>query len=122
MLLAADGVLAGFLFTRGSFLLQAPDWIGIVATASILVSIALALLGFATRDYVTAPKPEAVAQRAGATEAWLKWRFVPNLLRAIDANRGKLERKARLIGLSLLSLLVGVLAMGAYLGFTIVVD
>lgn len=122
ILLAADGVLAGFLFTRGSILLEAPEWIGIFAATAVLISMTLALLGFATRNYTTAPRAQAIARRASAPQAWLEWRSVPNVLRAIDANALNLVRKARLIGLSVLSLLVGVLTTGAYLTYTILTD
>jgi len=120
VLLAADGILAGFLFSRGSILLRAPDWIAISAALAILASMALALVGFAARQYKASPKPEAIVRRAGASEAWLKWRFVPNVLRAFDLNAIKLATKARFIVLSLLTLLVGVGTTGAYLMFTIV--
>ena len=122
ILLAADGVLAGFLFTRGSVLLEAPGWIGILAAIAILVSMTLALLAFATRNYIAAPRAQAVARRAAASERWLEWRFLPNVLRAIDANALNLATKARFVGLSVLSLLVGVLTTGAYLGYAIMTD
>ena len=120
VLLAADGVLAGFLFTRGSILLQAPDWIAISAAFAILASMTLTLVGFAARQYVSSPRPEAIVRRAEASEAWLKWRLVPNVLRALDTNAVKLATKAQFIVLSLLALLVGVGTTGAYLVFTIV--
>ena len=82
----------------------------------------LALLAFATRNYIAAPRAQAVARRAAASGGWLEWRFLPNVLRAIDANALNLATKARFVGLSVLSLLVGVLTTGAYLGYAIMTD
>ncbi len=62
-----------------------------------------------------APWPEAVARTANAPEAWVKWRFIRNVHRAIHTNARKLAVKAKLVSAALLSLLVTVTSLGGYL-------
>lgn len=54
-----------------------------------------ALLAALNQRYVRAPEALSIAQFAARDEAWLKWRFLGNMLAAIERNRRKLERKAR---------------------------
>ena len=76
----------------------------------------LALLAFSTRKYETAPVPEAViGLMAQGGDAWLKWRFLGNMVVALTINRGKLERKARLLSSAIGLLLIVVLLLGGYL-------
>jgi hypothetical protein len=118
VLLAADGVLAGLLFATDSVLTQAPRALGVSVTISLLFSILLALLAFSTRKYETAPTPEAVIslmEQGG--DAWLKWRFLGNVVVALTINRGKLERKARLLSSAIGFLFIVVLLLGGYLTY-----
>jgi len=97
-------------------LIQAPRALGVSVSISLLFSILLALLAFSTRKYETAPAPAAVIglmEQGG--DAWLKWRFLGNMVVALTINRSKLERKARLLSSAIGSLLIVVLLLGGYL-------
>ncbi|MGH2750870.1 MAG: hypothetical protein ACRDK3_08375 [Actinomycetota bacterium] len=121
VLLAADGVLAGLLFATDSVLFQAPRILGVTVTISLLLSILLALLAFSTRKYETAPTPEAVIDlMEQGSEAWLKWRFLGNLIVALTINRSKLARKTRLLSSAIALLFTVVLLLGAYLIYLLV--
>jgi hypothetical protein len=118
VLLAADGVLAGLLFATDSVLIRAPRALGVAVTISLQFSILLALLAFSTRKYETAPTPEAVIglmEQGG--DAWLKWRFLGNVVVALTIDRGKLERKARLLSSAIGCLFVVVLLLGGHLTY-----
>ena len=62
ILLASGGVFAGFLFGVESLMRQAPRPIAIISTVLLIVSLATALLAFATRAYSSAPTPEVVVR------------------------------------------------------------
>ncbi|MGH2746442.1 MAG: hypothetical protein ACRDKB_00760 [Actinomycetota bacterium] len=120
VLLAADGVLAGLLFATDSVLIQVPRVLGVAVAISLLFSILLALLAFSTRKYETAPTPEAViGLMAQGGDAWLKWRFLGNLVLALTINRSKLERKARLLSSAIAFLFIVVLLLGGYLTYVL---
>lgn len=123
VLLAADGVLAGLLFATDSIPLRAPRPVGIAITLALLASIVLALAAFASRKYETAPTPEAVIGLMGhGDEAWLKWRFLGNMVVALAINRRKLQRKARVLGSALGFLIVVVLLLGGYLTYVLITN
>lgn len=116
VLVAADGVVAGFLLGRGSVLARAPLPLARAVIALLFLSMCSALLAFATRRWETAPAPEAMARwLGGGDEGWLRWRFLPNVLDALDDNRPQLRRKARLLALALATLLVTIALLGGYL-------
>lgn len=120
ILLAADGVLAGLLFAADSVLLEAPRVIGVAVTVPLLLSILLALLAFFTRKYEKAPTPEAViGLMAQGDGTWLKWRFLGNILRALDINRSKLASKGRLVSAAIALLFVVVSVLGVYLTYVL---
>ena len=48
-------------------------------------------------------------------EAWLKWRFLGNMVVALTINRRKLERKARFLSSAIGFLFIVVLLLGGYL-------
>jgi hypothetical protein len=77
-------------------------------------SLISALLAFWTARYSTGPEFAAVADRVQGTEAWIKWRFLPNLAEAIQANEVKLKRKNRLL-MTALSALFVLVVYGRYL-------
>lgn len=114
ILIAAGGVLAGFLFGRGSLLLDAPRLIVGIAAIALTSSLVFALLAFWTRRYDVAPRPEALSQLMAAREEWLKWRFIPNVLNAIAVNRRKLALKSAFLTWALVSLIATVLLLGGY--------
>lgn len=116
VLLAADGVLAGLLFATSSVLFQAPRVIGIGVAVSLFLSLLFALLALLARKYEIAPSPPAVVGlMEQGDENWLKWRFLGNLLVALDINRNKLVVKARVLIAAIASLGIVVLMLGAYL-------
>ena len=118
VLLAADGVLAGLLFATDSVLIHAPRALGVAITVSLLFSILLALQAFSTRKYETAPTPEAViGLMEQVLDAWLKWRFLGNVVVALTINRSKLERKARLLSSAIGFLFIVVILLGGYLTY-----
>jgi len=114
ILIAAGGVLAGFLFGRGSLLLDAPRLIVGIAAITLTGSLVLALLAFWTRRYDVAPRPQALSQLMAAREEWLRWRFIPNVLNAIAVNRRKLALKSAFLTWALVSLIAAVLLLGGY--------
>lgn len=114
VLLAADGILAGLIFGGDSIVATAPPWLAILAGVGILLSFTASLGAFAARDYRLAPRPEEVAQLSGATEAWIRWNLIGNVLEAVETNRGTLRRKARYLAAGQLLLLVTLVPVGAY--------
>ncbi len=54
------------------------------------------------------------------SEAWLKWRFLGNLILALTINRGKLGRKTRLLTLAIALLFTVVLLLGTYLIYLLI--
>lgn len=120
ILLAADGVLAGLLFAADSVLLEAPRLIGVAVAIPLLLSFLLALLAFFTRKYETAPRREAViGLMKQGDETWLKWRFLGNLVQALDINRSKLDSKGRHVSAAIALLFVVVALLGGYLAYAL---
>ena len=74
----------------------------------------LALLAFATRWYATAPGLRSSIHLMAASDEWLKWRFLENILKATDANERKLLLKARLFSACLVTLLATIITLGGY--------
>lgn len=120
VLIAADGVLAGLLFSRGSLLLAAPAWLNTVAAAALLASLVLALAAFANRRYDTAPTAHAVIRLMSAPEGWLRWRFLGNILDAIRLNGRKLTWKARFLTAALFFLIASVTLLGGYFMYALI--
>jgi hypothetical protein len=114
ILLAADGVLAGLFLGSSSTLRLAPKLVAVAALAALIVSMLLSLLAFGTRRYQLAPHPEALIRFMARGEGWLKWRFLGNLIDALDRNRDNLVMKARLLGGAVLALIASVGLAGGY--------
>jgi hypothetical protein len=114
ILIAADGVLTGLLFSESSLLLTAPRVISAVAVSLVVLSLLLALVAFANRRYRIAPHPPAVVRLMAAPENWLRWRFIGNLEEARVENDNKLRWKARFVTAALASLLGAVALLGGY--------
>lgn len=112
--LAAAGVFAGLVFRGDSILFRGPKVVGIAGTAALMASTLGALLAFATRSYRTAPAAHTVASMMSFPEDWLRWRFLGNVLEAIEVNRSKLVYKARLLAFAQAELLVAVGIIGGY--------
>ena len=114
ILIAADGVLAGLLFSARPSLVGSPRVLAISVAFLVTMSLLLALIAFANRRYRTAPQPTAVVRMMSAPEPWLKWRFLGNLEEAIMANEKKLVWKARFLSAALTTVFVAVGILGAY--------
>ena len=114
ILLAGDGILAGFVFGHQAFVASAPASVAIVAGFFLLVSLACTVIAFANRDYELAPTPEEAARFAGASEGWIQWHFIGNVLEAVATNGRTLARKARWLTWGQVSLLVSLAALGGY--------
>ena len=114
VLLAADGIIAGIIFSQGSHLAGMPDWIALIAGTAILISLGGALGAFVNRNYEVAPTPETVATLASAPEDWIRWRLIGNVLDALDINRAKLSQKTRFLTVGQIALLVGLSLVGGY--------
>jgi hypothetical protein len=114
VVLAVGGVLAGLLFDTEREALRAIPLAGLGAGIALLASLLLALWAFWTRRYSAAPRPEALAQMVAASEEWIRWRFLGNVLQAVGANRRRLDRKARVLSWSLGLLVAHVGTLGGY--------
>ncbi len=118
--LAAGGAFAGFLFGADSLLREAPPTVFVAVAALVIAALLLSLLAFGNRHYRTAPTPQAAVRLMAAPEQWLRWRFLGNLMEAIEINHTKIERKARLLSAAILCLFLAVMVAGASLVTTIV--
>lgn len=114
VLIAATGLFAGIVFSRGSMVAGAPGWIEVASAASLMLALLLALLAFANRNYLRAPVPSSVIRLMARPDEWLKWRFLGNLEEAIAFNNRKLRAKARFANASLAALLASVTGLGGY--------
>jgi hypothetical protein len=114
VIVAADGVTAGFLLSQNSTLRAAPAWLAIILILAIFGSIGTALIAFATRRYQNAPKLDSVIRLMTADTDWLKWRFLGNIQAAARENQRKIERKATFVTTAIVQLLVAVSLLGAY--------
>jgi hypothetical protein len=115
ILMAADGVVAGLVLTRGSFLQGAPAILATAAALLLFTSFLTALLAFATRRYETAPDLIALIAliRAGDDD-FLRWNALPGIVGALDVNESKLGQKADLMFVGNLLLLGGILVVASY--------
>lgn len=121
VLIAAGGVLAGLLFGRGALLGSADPLLAILTVLLQLISLVLALGAFASRRYEPGLRPETVVRLMAADSLWLRWRFLGNLVEAIEVNRGKLRWKARALTLSLACLICAVVLMGGYFMYLLLI-
>jgi hypothetical protein len=93
-----------------------------IAAIALTGSLILGLLAFWTRRYDVAPRPEALAQLMTASEEWLKWRFIPNVLDALAVNRRKLALKSAFLTWALACLIAAVVLLGGYFMLAVVWD
>jgi hypothetical protein len=114
ILLAADGILAGLIFGRETFISRAPVAVASVAGGGILLSLACALRALATRNYSLAPEPSDLAGLSAAPAEWIQWRLMGNMLDAVDEGRRRLRQKARWLTAGQGLLLVMLAPVGGY--------
>jgi hypothetical protein len=115
VMLAADGVIAGLVLTRGSLLLRAPEWVGVLVAVLLFISLVLALLSFSTRRFELAPDISALVPAARSTSAEsLRWTALPDVLVALEINEPKIGQKANLLFYSGAGLILAVGLFGGY--------
>jgi hypothetical protein len=115
VLMASDAVLAGLVLTRGSLLLDAPAWIGVLVALLLFISFVLALLSFSTRRFGVAPDVSALASEAAtATASSLRWGALSDIVDALEMNEPKIGRKADLLFASGVGLMLAIASFGGY--------
>lgn len=111
VLLAADGIIVGLVLVPTPAVPGAAVVLGGIA---VLLSLFAALGTLANRRYVIAPEPSLVARLAGAPDDWIMWRLMGTVLQALDTNRVKIRKKARLLTFAQAALLAGLVIYGGY--------
>lgn len=94
ILLAAEGVLAGFIFGSSR---DVSSVILILSLVSLLTSAAFAIASFWPRRFASVPDARTlgaiVAGNPGLSEPELKWMFIRNAVEGIEDNRFVLHGK-----------------------------
>jgi hypothetical protein len=119
ILIAADGLIVGLLQTPRSSLSEAPSAIAVVVLGAVIGSLLFALISFSVRRYDLVPSPRAVIRFMERNQPWLRWRFLGNLLDAIDTNHDKIETKARWLVAAGAGLFAAAAVMGGYLIYAV---
>ncbi len=114
ILIAAAGVFGGFIFSSDSLLRPVSTWMSVMAGAMVIAALVCALAASMNQRYVTAPDEVELARFAARGGSWLKWRFIGNVLAAVDWNRKKLDRKTRLLAVAQTLFMFAVLIVGGY--------
>lgn len=114
VLLAAEGVLAGFIFGATRNVASPILFCGLF---SLVASSALAIVSFWPRAFATVPDARALASIAagniGMSEPELKWMFIRNAVEGIEENREVLHAKVKWLKASTVFLLVTVGSLSA---------
>lgn len=113
-LLAADLIVTGLILGGARALTDVPGWIIAVSTIGILLSLLAAIRAFANQRYLVAPEPGVVAVLANASEDWIRWRLMGNMLQSVQTNRSKLEQKARWLTWSQIVLVASIAPLAGY--------
>jgi len=119
VVLAASGVLAGFIFRSDSFIRREPTWIRIAIVAAITMTIVTALAAFTTRRYRHTPSLRLSITMMARDDGWVRWRFLGTMLESWSENDRKLARKGQLLSLSLGSLLGTTLLLAGSFLYTV---
>ena len=120
ILIAADGVLAGLLFSGDSLIHQIPAFAAASGLIGVLVSLLLALISFTNREYRLAPSFAASVRLMAAPREWMEWRFLGNLEEAFQVNKRRLVRKAGFLTSSMIVLMTTLMVLGGYAVPTVV--
>lgn len=115
VLIAADGVIVGFLLGRAPAQSGGLIAAGSIASTLVLASLALAVIAFAVRVAESAPDVRSLIGSVNLLEESLKWEFVGNLADTVADNRARLRRKALYLAAAQAGLLAALLPAGAYL-------
>jgi hypothetical protein len=108
VLVGIHALAAGLLGSVAGRLSGASRGVGIGVVVGLLLSGWLSLQAFRAQEYNRNPSPEELWRFAGWSEGQIRYRFVSTRFEAIEENRRKLRRKARLLTWSIG--LLGVLA------------
>lgn len=111
VLLAADGIIVSLVLVPASVL---PGWAALLGGIAVLISLFAALGALANRRYAIAPEPSLVARLAASSDDWIMWRLMGTVLQALDTNRVKLQKKARMLTSAQAALLAGLVIYGGY--------
>jgi len=100
-LAALHAVAAGVIASLAGRLSGASRWVAVGAILGLIVSGVLAFGAFRTEAYARSPAPEEMWRFGIWRPDEIQLRFLSTRFRALDRNRAKLQRKARLISSSL---------------------
>src|SRR6266540_7181073 len=100
-LAALHAVAAGVVASLAGRLPGSSRWVAVGAILGLIVSGVLAFGAFRTEAYARSPAPEEMWRFGGWSADEIQLRFLSTRFRALDWNRDKLQRKARLISSSL---------------------
>jgi hypothetical protein len=101
--------------TRGSALLDAPPWLGVVVALLLFASFVLGLASFSTRRFGIAPDISALADEADTTAlSSLRSEALSDILDALEMNEPKIGHKANLLFASGVSLMLAIAAFSGY--------
>lgn len=113
--MGADAVLAGLVLTRGSILLEAPAWVGVLVALLLFASFVVALASFSTRRFGIAPDISALASEVdSAAPSSLRSEALADLLDALEMNEPKIGQKANLLFMSGLGLMLAIASFSGY--------
>jgi hypothetical protein len=113
VLVGLHALAAGLFGSMAGRLSGASRWVAIGAILGLVVSGLLAFGAYRSERYTRSPAPEAMWRFAEWSPEQIRHRFLSTRFQALDWNRSKLERKARMISWSLSGLAVIALAVAA---------
>ena len=115
VLMASDGLIAGLVLTRGSILLAAPVWVGILVALLLFISLVFALLSFSTRRFEIAPDIVTLASESWEQSALpLRAQVLPDIIYALRVNEQKVGQKANLLFVGGTTLMLSVAVFTGY--------
>ncbi|HEY3211386.1 MAG TPA: hypothetical protein VGL18_16655 [Actinomycetota bacterium] len=112
-LVGLHALAAGLVASVASRLSGTSKWVAVGSILGLLVGGVLAFGAFRTEEYDRSPGPEQMWRFGESDPADIKYRFLSTRFRALERNRVRLMRKARLFSWSLASFSVVALAVAA---------
>jgi len=111
-LVGLHALAAGLVSTVAGRLSSAARWVAVASIVGLVASGALAFGAFRAEAYARSPAPEEFWRFASWTQEEIQFRFLTTRFEALDRNRAKLHRKARLVSSSLVGFAVVTLVVG----------
>ncbi len=104
------------VLTRGSILMAAPTWVGVLVAVLLFLSLALALFSFSTRRFEIAPDIVSLESELSErdTASSLRAAALPDIIYALQSNEPKVAQKANLLFMSGAVLMLSVATFGGY--------